>query len=424
MVDPERIESWFNLADLCMRDAPEWKLNAAQAEASLSHLSMSWGILMKFDMRNIWIPEAPEDPADLLTRPEVRGRNYHIAPSASKVTLLEVLAPGDALVEHQPLSAWLVRLLAKVLFGNSDSEGPFPSTPRSHWNIARHQLRRDYPLPGDCTYGEFHAETNQECILVCRKEGDGLSTGACNRFRVVIAFPVPIGSNLPGAWASPFYPMMLDLVRQAACDFLNRPGLPALTKIDMQAYVVLSLRNYNRGAPLVPHKGGAGKEVITISSGQESGFSSWTRFRSQSQQFRFAQYMQVFMEKLGHPLKTYETLDGRVLVPYQCVVSRQEWEKLRDVFAPVFGKQKAAYRRANGGASAPNWTDTLRPHFLSKQPQWLQPPPDAVTTNADESNAVNLVVRNTFLELQEAGLPASSTCRRSKSIDAGRSSRK
>lgn len=149
MVDPERIESWFNLADLCMRDAPEWKLNAAQAEASLSHLSMSWGILMKFDMRNIWIPEAPEDPADLLTRPEVRGRNYHIAPSASKVTLLEVLAPGDALVEHQPLSAWLVRLLAKVLFGNSDSEGPFPSTPRSHWNIARHQLRRDYPLPGD-----------------------------------------------------------------------------------------------------------------------------------------------------------------------------------------------------------------------------------------------------------------------------------
>lgn len=28
------------------------------------------------------------------------------------------------LVEHQPLSAWLVRMLATVLFGNS--EGPFP----------------------------------------------------------------------------------------------------------------------------------------------------------------------------------------------------------------------------------------------------------------------------------------------------------
>ena len=44
----------------------------------------------------------------------------------------------------------------------------------------------------------------------------------------------------------------------------------------------------------------------------------------------------------------------------------------------------------------------IRPHFLSKRPQWLAPPPDAVTTNADESDATKLVVRNTFLELQEA----------------------
>lgn len=186
----------------------------------------------------------------------------------------------------------------------------------------------------------------------------------------------------------------------------------------MHAYVVLSLRNYNRGAPLVPHKG-VGNDVVTITSGQDSGLSSWTRFQSESRQFRFAQYMHVFMEKLGPPLKFYETLDGRVLVPYQCVVSRQEWEKLRDVFAPAFGKQKAAYRRANGGASAPSWTDSIRPHFLSTRPEWLLPPSDAVTTNDNaESDATKLVVRNTFLELQEAGLPAGSTCRRSKSIGA------
>ena len=34
--------------------------------------------------------------------------------------------------------------------------------------------------------------------------------------------------------------------------------------------------NYNRGAPLVPHKGGAGKDVITISSGQEQRWSLGT----------------------------------------------------------------------------------------------------------------------------------------------------
>lgn len=46
-------------------------------------------------MTHVFSPQ--EDPADLLTRPEVRGRNFHVAPSASKVTLLEILAPGDAL---------------------------------------------------------------------------------------------------------------------------------------------------------------------------------------------------------------------------------------------------------------------------------------------------------------------------------------
>lgn len=53
--------------------------------------------------------------------------------------------------------------------------------------------------------------------------------------------------------------------------------------------------------------------------------------------------------------QTHESLDGRMLVPYQCVVLREDWETLRELFAPAFGKQKAAYRRANGGSLSWTW---------------------------------------------------------------------
>jgi len=57
---------------------------------------------------------------------------------------------------------------------------------------------------------------------------------------------------------------------------------------------------------------------------------------------------------------THDTLDGRRLVSYQCVVLREDWLRLREVFWDAFRIQKAAYRRANGGKTAPTlqapWT--------------------------------------------------------------------
>lgn len=38
------------------------------------------------------------------------------------------------------------------------------------------------------------------------------------------------------------------------------------------------------------------------------------------------------MRRLGHKLTTYENLDGRRLVSYQCVVIRSEWEKVKPYF--------------------------------------------------------------------------------------------
>lgn len=40
--------------------------------------------------------------------------------------------------------------------------GQLRSVLKGQTTIARHQLRRDFPLKGDCTYGEFHDGTGQE----------------------------------------------------------------------------------------------------------------------------------------------------------------------------------------------------------------------------------------------------------------------
>lgn len=416
-IEPQRIESWFRLAASCMSESPDWKLDASRPDASLSHCSIPDGTLVKFDFRNIFIRNAPEDPADMLIRPEVRGRWNQLAPSANKIRHLQTFAPGDALVEQTPITRGLVRLLARVLFGNC--QGPFPSLHKGHPNLARHQLRKDFPETGDCSYAEFYNGSSQECILICRSEGAGY-------FRIVIAFRTNICKAPWGRWATTFFFMMLELVYTAACEFVNRPGVPEMRAIDDQLYVVLSLRNYNRGAPLVPYSSTFAEEeqeVFTVHTGKDIGLESWTRFRSKTGgKFRFAEYMQCFLERLGHCVQTHESLDGRMLVPYQCVVLREDWETLRELFAPAFGKQKAAYRRANGGASAPGWTEDLKAHFLSRRSAHRTSQPVAqVSADWDESgeDALKLVVRNTFLELQEDTEPnCSGSRRRSKSCAA------
>jgi|Cyp1metagenome_2_1107374.scaffolds.fasta_scaffold10404_5 hypothetical protein len=52
-------------------------------------------------------------------------------------------------------------------------------------------------------------------------------------------------------------------------------------------------------------------------------------FLWQLQGFVLAEYLKVFVEKLGYNLQTYETLDSCKLVPYQCPGF------LEDFFIPV-----------------------------------------------------------------------------------------
>ena len=81
--------------------------------------------------------------------------------------------------------------------------------------------------------------------------------------------------------------------------------------------------------------------------------------------FLFCQYLEMFLEfLLGERTEVFSSLDGRQLVPYQAAVLRQQWLRIRTVFSDAFSLQKTAYRRANGGTTAPNVHEDVRPRFL------------------------------------------------------------
>lgn len=65
-------------------------------------------------------------------------------------------------------------------------------------------------------------------------------------------------------------------------------------------------------------------------------------------------------------VETYDSLDGRELVPYQCVVRRSAWEMVKPRFLDVFPLAKTAYRRANGGSSAPVIQEHVEPKYLAE----------------------------------------------------------
>ena len=68
-------------------------------------------------------------------------------------------------------------------------------------------------------------------------------------------------------------------------------------------------------------------------------------------------------------VEAYDSLDGRELVPYQCVVRRSVWETVKSRFFEVFPLAKTAYRRANGGSSAPGVHEDVEPKYLAEEVQ-------------------------------------------------------
>ncbi|CAJ1424364.1 unnamed protein product [Effrenium voratum] len=145
---------------------------------------------------------------------------------------------------------------------------------------------------------------------------------------------------------------MLKLLRQELIRTINRPHLADLRKADQDFYVILSMQHFKRGPPMLPHAGPSEPDVTCAQLGLTT-FAFWGKGLDRPTLFQAARYMQLFLERLGYDVHVFDCLDGRRLVPYQCAIRRDVWQKLRDNLAEAFGLQRSAYRRANGGPQAP-----------------------------------------------------------------------
>eukprot|EP00438_Fugacium_kawagutii_P026780 Skav207130 [mRNA] locus=scaffold554:86956:89328:+ [translate_table: standard] len=241
--------------------------------------------------------------------------------------------------------------------------------------LGQHQLHKDFPEPGDCSY------VMGKAIWIMRR-----SPQSRNHYRSVIVFSTPAEDWTPHCCL--FLPAFCDMFHRAIDIVLNGPTMRDLRTIDQKMYLVLSMRSYNRGHPMIPLSEPCSEQTFTLSCGQHLGLVTWGPFKTH-EKFHLSDYLRCFIKRLGLKLKTYNTLDGRKLVPYQCVVVRHDWEQLRVSFCEAFKVQKAAYRHANGGTSTPSLLEDSRPHFVPHSIDCAQP------------EAIKTVVRKTFLELDD-----------------------
>mmetsp|Transcript_58054 Transcript_58054/g.80570 ORF Transcript_58054/g.80570 Transcript_58054/m.80570 type:complete len:138 (-) Transcript_58054:492-905(-) len=119
---------------------------------------------------------------------------------------------------------------------------------------------------------------------------------------------------------------------------------------------------------MIPSRAETGEmgQLTDIKAGQELGLSTWIPYYPVmvgSGAFRLSEYLCLFFRRAGVNVSVYQSLDGQELLPYQCVVQREEWYAARPRFKAVFALQKTAYRRANGRTSVPRIVEECRPRF-------------------------------------------------------------
>lgn len=399
LIPPLAVEEWFQAMPEVLTSV-SWSLALARPKAQLWHRSCPWGgHLIKFDLKGIQIRDAPEKTGNLIVRPEVRA----VASGVKGIgveTLInrsEFVAPGEAILEGRTCN-FLFRLL-NVLFG--DISNPSKASPLYFFHdalcpVAVHQkVRRDFPSEGDSAIAFWQGGQTFHGFMAIRPETTK------GEFNVVFAFRIM--QDKFASWATFQFRKVLEGVYNTTQWFLNRPNIQKLREIDEKFYVVLSIQSFKRGLPMIPC---SSEPLVTIDAGERLGLPHWRRYKRQQEhnprksKFHLVEYIKMLLNAIGEDIEAFDTLDGRELVSYQCVVRRTDWELLRNRFAEVFPLAKAAYRRANGGTYAPSLHEDAEAKF---NPQEQTDKTDGAehSVQPEQSDATRLVVRNTFLDLEE-----------------------
>ncbi|CAK9046959.1 Uncharacterized protein SCF082_LOCUS26365 [Durusdinium trenchii] len=385
---PESVDDWCQLMPNLLEENG-WNSAMVTSEAALMNTSCPWGgHLIKFELKEIAIHHAPEETANVMVRPEVRSLQPDQCPiQGISVRSVDFVAPGEAVVEAT--SSWSIVRLCSVLFG--DMAGQVMNYFfRDAEPVAWHQeVRRNYPKAGDsgCAFWkeEDGDDRSQEFMVLVRPDGRGTFT----TYVVVRVY-----EDRFAQWAQEHFSLVLSSARSTAVSYLNRPGIVELRKQDERFYVTISMQSFKRGMPLLPAFPSEAA-VTEIDAGEPYGLRRWLRYEPNSQKFHLSSYLQVFLARLGYQVDTYESLDGQTLVPYQCVVRRDQWELLRERFLSAYALQKTAYRRANGGSGAPGMHEEVVPKFV------VLPRDEHLQERLEKAMEPRLVVRKTFFDLED-----------------------
>ncbi|CAK9047962.1 unnamed protein product [Durusdinium trenchii] len=403
---PESVEDWCQLMPHLLEENG-WNKAMVTSDAALMNTSCPWGgHLIKFELKEITIHEAPADPANVMVRPEVRSLHPDQCPiNGITVNSVDFVVPGEAVVEAT--SSWSIVRLCAVLFG--DMAGQVMDYFFDAGSVAWHQeVRRNYPKAGDsgCAFYKEEAEDRSYEFMILVRPSATKET-----FTVYVVLRVY--EDRFAQWAQEHFCLVLSSARSTAVSYLNRPGIAELRKQDERFYVTLAMQSFKRGMPLLPAF--VTETALTeIDAGGPYGLRRWLRYEPNSQKFHLSSYLQVFLARLGYQVNTYESLDGQTLVPYQCVVRRDEWELVRERFLQAYALQKTAYRRANGGSGAPGMHEEVGPKFLGKCEFSMH-----LQERLEKLMEPRLVVRKTFFDLEDPSEPSEEdepgpTCRPSR----------
>ena len=392
-VPPECNEEWFELVPNLL-SSQGWEVAIDKGRSSLSHRDCPWGgHIIKCSMEDVVVNNPPEDPSCIFIRPETRERyQARCGERFGRIELLELLAPGEAVMKHFSCFG-LLRLLT-VLFGRlARPYLEFSFASGDGICTALQKITRDYPKKGDCNTGLFHYTGEPpEGLLHCRPQADG-------KFHVSGIFTV--SADKFARWAASYFGLMMESCRRTCQWWLNRPGVEELRSLDQQAYVTLTIQSWQRGFPFLPSREDSTESTVTIAAGEALGLPVWTRFDPYlegDEKFRFSTYLQRFLRSLNMPVVVYDRLDGRLVVPYQCLVRSEEWTEIRPRFVQAFSLQKTAYRHANGGTTAPNVHENSKPRFIPRLS--CEALNRRIERAQRRSFQHNVVVRHTFVEVQ------------------------
>mmetsp|Transcript_60828 Transcript_60828/g.84625 ORF Transcript_60828/g.84625 Transcript_60828/m.84625 type:complete len:206 (-) Transcript_60828:179-796(-) len=194
------------------------------------------------------------------------------------------------------------------------------------------------------------------------------------------------------------------MVRQTAASLKS---LDTLLEADQQFYVILSLRTCPQGRPLLPCRSpeymvGRSEDhsvvVLDLPSGSpESLYPAWYRPVGE---FDFPSFLQMFLISIGcSEVQVYNTMDGALLVPYQAVVQRSQWNSLASRFEAAWKVHKTAYRKLNSSKHAPTISEGRSPRFAEVADDAMDNPPALSLSSL-------ISVHNTFIEVEDGDLDA------------------